>query len=142
MTVPSGHKTGRGHLSRLTVKLMETFGIHLDREGYKKFKVPGKQLYCAGKYVVETDCSQAAYFWGAAAINGAEINVAGIQSDSAQGDVRFVDLLQQMGCHVSRESNSIGVAGGRCMGSRLTWSICPTRCPHWPWSQHLLKAKP
>jgi 3-phosphoshikimate 1-carboxyvinyltransferase len=113
----------------LTVKLMETFGIHLDREGYKKFKVPGKQLYCAGKYVVETDCSQAAYFWGAAAINGAEINVAGIQSDSAQGDVRFVDLLQQMGCRVFKTSDGIGVAGGSLHGIEADLVDMPDQVP-------------
>jgi 3-phosphoshikimate 1-carboxyvinyltransferase len=96
----------------LTVALMETFGIRLDREGYRKFKVPGGQLYRAGKYVVEADCSQAAYFWSAAAISAAEIKVTGIKADSVQGDARFVELLQQMGCRVSRESDGIGVAGG------------------------------
>ena len=44
----------------LTVALMETFAIRLERQGYQKFKVPGGQLYRAGNYVVETDCSQAA----------------------------------------------------------------------------------
>jgi 3-phosphoshikimate 1-carboxyvinyltransferase len=79
----------------LTIELLKTFGIRFEREGYRKFKVPGEQVYRAGKYVVEADCSQAAYFWSAAAISGAKIKVAGINSDSAQGDVRFVDLLEQ-----------------------------------------------
>jgi len=96
----------------LTIELLKTFGIRFEREGYRKFKVPGSQLYRAGKYVVEADCSQAAYFWSAAAISGAQIKVTGISANSAQGDVRFVDLLQQMGCRVSRESDGIAVAGG------------------------------
>jgi 3-phosphoshikimate 1-carboxyvinyltransferase len=113
----------------LTVALMETFGIHLDREGYQKFKVPGKQFYRAGEYVVEVDCSQAAYFWGAAAISGAEIKVVGIRTDSAQGDVRFVDLLQQMGCRVSRESNSIGVSGGPLHAIEADLADMPDQVP-------------
>jgi 3-phosphoshikimate 1-carboxyvinyltransferase len=113
----------------LTVALMKTFGIRLDREGYQKFKVPGGQLYRAGEYVVETDCSQAAYFWGAAAISGAEIKVVGIRTDSAQGDVRFVDLLQQMGCRVSRESNSIGVAGGPLHAIEADLADMPDQVP-------------
>jgi 3-phosphoshikimate 1-carboxyvinyltransferase len=113
----------------LTVALMKTFGIRLDREGYQKFKVPGGQLYRAGEYVVETDCSQAAYFWGAAAISGAEIKVVGIRTDSAQGDLRFVDLLQQMGCHVSRESNSIGVAGGPLHAIEADLADMPDQVP-------------
>ena len=113
----------------LTVELMETFGIRIDREGYKKFSVPGQQPYRAGKYIVETDCSQAAYFWGAAAISGVEINVAGIQSESVQGDVGFVDLLQQMGCRVSKTSDSIGVAGGPLQGIEADLADMPDQVP-------------
>ncbi len=113
----------------LTVELMEAFGIQLVREGYKKFNVAGKQLYRAGNYVVETDCSQAAYFWSAAAISGAEINVAGLQSDSVQGDVRFVDLLQQMGCRVSKTSDGIGVAGGPLHAIEADMADMPDQVP-------------
>ena len=95
----------------LTIELLKTFGIHFEREGYRKFIVPGGQPYRSGNYWVEADCSQAAYFWGAAAINEAQIKVMGVNADSAQGDVRFVDRLQEMGCRISRESDGIGVAG-------------------------------
>jgi 3-phosphoshikimate 1-carboxyvinyltransferase len=113
----------------LTVELMETYGIRLDREGYQQFKVPGEQVYRADKYVVETDCSQAAYFWGAAAIGGVEIDVTGIRGDSAQGDVRFVDLLQQMGCRVSRNSDSIAVAGGPLHAIEADLADMPDQVP-------------
>jgi 3-phosphoshikimate 1-carboxyvinyltransferase len=113
----------------LTVALMETFGIRLDREGYRKFKVPGAQVYCAGNYLVEADCSQAAYFWSAAAISGAEIKVTGVNADSAQGDVHFVDLLQQMGCRVSKESDGIGVAGGPLRAIEADLADMPDQVP-------------
>jgi 3-phosphoshikimate 1-carboxyvinyltransferase len=96
----------------LTIELMKTFGISIKREGYLKFKVPGAQIYKAGEYMVEADCSQAGYFWGAAAITGAEIKVVGIDAKSPQGDVRFVDLLQSMGCQVCKEKDGIRVLGG------------------------------
>ena len=126
--VAGGPPVSRPYID-LTVELMETFGIQLDREGYLKFKVPGGQLYRAGNYVVETDCSQAAYFWGAAAISGAEIKVAGIKTNSAQGDLRFVDLLQQMGCRVARESDSIGVAGGPLCAIEADLADMPDQVP-------------
>ncbi|MGD8273385.1 MAG: 3-phosphoshikimate 1-carboxyvinyltransferase [Desulfobacterales bacterium] len=96
----------------MTVALMESLGITLDRKDYQEFNIPGGQSYRAGKYVVEADCSQAAYFWSAAAIRGTEIKVMGVSNDTTQGDVRFADLLQQMGCRVSKESDGITVAGG------------------------------
>ncbi|MEJ2478307.1 MAG: 3-phosphoshikimate 1-carboxyvinyltransferase, partial [Desulfobacterales bacterium] len=126
--VVGGQPVSRPYVD-LTVALMETFGIRLDRQGYQKFKVPGEQVYRAGKYVVEADCSQAAYFWGAAAISGVEIQVAGIRPDSAQGDLRFADLLQQMGCRVSRESNGIGVAGGRLHAIEADLADMPDQVP-------------
>ncbi|MEJ2730150.1 MAG: 3-phosphoshikimate 1-carboxyvinyltransferase [Deltaproteobacteria bacterium] len=126
--VAGGSPVSRPYVA-LTVALMESFGIRLDREGYQKFNVPGGQLYRAGRYVVEADCSQAAYFWGAAAISGAEITVMGVRADSAQGDVRFVELLQQMGCGVSRESNSIGVAGGPLHAIEADLADMPDQVP-------------
>lgn len=113
----------------LTVALMESFGIRLEREDYRKFKIPGRQLYRAGNYAVEADCSQAAYFWGAAAISGAEIKVTGIKADSTQGDVRFVDLLQQMGCRVARDSDGIGVVGGPLQAIEADLADMPDQVP-------------
>lgn len=95
----------------LTIELMKSFGLRIEREGYRRFSVPAGQIYRAGDYTVEADCSQAAYFWGAAAIGGADIKVMGVTTDSAQGDIRFVDLLRQMGCRISKEPDGIGVTG-------------------------------
>ncbi|MFC1857495.1 3-phosphoshikimate 1-carboxyvinyltransferase [Thermodesulfobacteriota bacterium] len=96
----------------MTVAVMEKLGVSVLREGYKKFTVRGSQTYRAGSYTVEPDCSQAGYFWAAAAITGNSVKVKGILSDSRQGDIRFVDLLQKMGCRISRESDGIKITGG------------------------------
>jgi 3-phosphoshikimate 1-carboxyvinyltransferase len=126
------HVTG-GPVSRpyveLTLELIKRFGIRFERESYRKFKVPGGQLYRAGNYWVEPDCSQAAYFWGAAAVTGAQIKVMGVSADSAQGDVRFVDLLEQMGCRISRESDGIGVAGGPLRAIEADMADMPDQVP-------------
>src|SRR5207248_2876457 len=42
--------------------------------------------------------------------------VAGLSTDSLQGDVRFVDLLEQMGCTVTRAADGITVHGGSLRG--------------------------
>jgi 3-phosphoshikimate 1-carboxyvinyltransferase len=113
----------------LTIDLMKTFGLHLEREGYRQFNVSGGQMYRAGEYAVEADCSQASYFWGAAAIGRADIKVMGVKADSAQGDVRFVDLLQQMGCRVSKTSEGIGVAGGPLCAIEADLADMPDQVP-------------
>ncbi len=96
----------------LTVDVMKRLGVVVEREGNEKFKVPGGQVYKAGDYLVETDCSNASYFFAAAAITGGTVKVGGISKDSRQGDLRLVDLLEEMGCRVIREDDGITVSGG------------------------------
>ena len=113
----------------LTIDLMKTFGLRLERDGYRRFNVPGRQIYRAGEYAVEADCSQAAYFWGAAAIGGADIKVLGVKADSAQGDIRFVDLLRSMGCRVSKTSDGIAVVGGSLSAIEADLADMPDQVP-------------
>ena len=55
-------------------------------------------------------------FFGAAAVTGGSITVAGLPEHSLQGDVRFVEILHQMGCRIERAGAEITVHGGRLHG--------------------------
>ena len=113
----------------MTVEVMKTFGATLTREGYRKFKVPGAQVYRTGEYWVEGDCSHATYFWSAAAITGTRIKVLGIKPGSPQGDVRFVDLLNKMGCRIFKEPDGISVLGGALSAIKADLSDMPDSVP-------------
>jgi len=95
----------------MTVDVMKEFGVEVHRDGYQHFKVSGGRTYRAGSYVVEPDCSQAGYFWAAAAISGAKIKVKGTTRKTRQGDVRFTELLEKMGCNILYETDGIAVSG-------------------------------
>ena len=95
----------------MTVEVMTRLGVKVMRGGYKNFRVNGKQTYQAGTYVVEPDCSQAGYFWAAAAITGASVKVKGITLNSRQGDVRFTQILKNMGCEIFEADDGIIVSG-------------------------------
>ncbi|MEJ2037961.1 MAG: 3-phosphoshikimate 1-carboxyvinyltransferase [Desulfosarcinaceae bacterium] len=95
----------------LTVDILHTFGIRLERDGYTRFKIPGGQVYQAGDYTVEADGSQAGYFWGAAAISGNLVKAEGVTSASRQGDVALARVLERMGCRVDDAPDGIAVAG-------------------------------
>ncbi|MBA2880628.1 3-phosphoshikimate 1-carboxyvinyltransferase [Desulfosalsimonas propionicica] len=96
----------------MTLDIMARFGIQFERQGFACFHVPGGQTYEAGTYTVEPDCSQAGYFWAAAAITGGRARVLGIDRQTRQGDIRFVDVLEKMGCSVFTDSRGITVTGG------------------------------
>jgi len=99
----------------MTVRMMQAFGVNvdaLDAGGYRI--VP--QHYQGREFAIEPDASAASYFFAAAAITGGEITVAGLSRASLQGDVRFVDVLEQMGCTVRWGDSSITVQGGPLRG--------------------------
>lgn len=95
----------------LTVDVMERFGVTVQRNGYERFYVPPGQVYRSGTCTVEPDASQAGYFWAAAAITGACITVKGLSRQSRQGDVRFTEVLERMGCRIVESSKGIEVCG-------------------------------
>jgi len=95
----------------MTIDVMNTFGVTVNRQGYEWFKVGGGQVYRAGAYAVEPDGSQAGYFWAAAAVCGTEVKVKGVTADSHQGDVNFAKLLASMGCDIVAEPDGITVSG-------------------------------
>lgn len=113
----------------MTVDIMARFGIHVIRDGYTYFEIPGKQHYQPGTYFVEPDASQASYFWAAAAITGQAIRVNGISGTSSQGDVKFADILSAMGCRVIHDAEGITVAGNQLFAIDVDMGDMPDIVP-------------
>jgi 3-phosphoshikimate 1-carboxyvinyltransferase len=113
----------------MTIAVMEGFGTTVHRYGYERFVVTGGQAYRAGNHAVEPDCSQAGYFWAAAAISGAGVSVAGTSKASLQGDVRFTECLAAMGCRVAEQGDGIKVTGGLLTGVTLDMADMPDMVP-------------
>ncbi|RJP95164.1 MAG: 3-phosphoshikimate 1-carboxyvinyltransferase [Desulfobacteraceae bacterium] len=113
----------------MTVDIMSQFGVPVVRDGYDYFEIAGDRHYQSGHYTVEPDASQAGYFWAAAAITGARIKVAGITGNSSQGDVRFAEVLGQMGCNVTHEPDGISVTGGNLSGIEVDMADMPDIVP-------------
>ena len=113
----------------MTVDVLGRFGIRTERDGYTRFHIPGGQIYRAGEYTVEPDASQASYFWAAAAVTGARVKVSGISHASMQGDVRFTDVLQKMGCRIEHDQTGISVIGQDLSGIDVDMADMPDLVP-------------
>lgn len=98
----------------MTVAMMRQFGAQVNQEG-PSFHIPGQQGYKREQFSIEADASAASYFFGAAAITGGSVAVP-LTTKSLQGDVRFVDVLEKMGCQVARTDTEITVHGGQLRG--------------------------
>jgi 3-phosphoshikimate 1-carboxyvinyltransferase len=90
----------------ITLEMMRRFGVVVarknDRTGFivaegQRYIFSEKEIY------VEGDASSASYFLAAGAIGGG-LRVLGVGKDSVQGDVRFIEALEQMGASVEEGS--------------------------------------
>ncbi len=95
----------------ITISIMDAFGAQVNHRDYRHFHITGRQQYQARSYHIEPDASSASYFFAAAALSGGCVTVKHISTDSAQGDVQFVRVLEQMGCEVAESDVGITVRG-------------------------------
>lgn len=100
----------------MTVAMMGQFGVEVESDGRSYFHVPTRPWYDTHSWKIEPDASAASYFFGAAAITRGEVTIAGLGSSSLQGDLRFVDVLEEIGCRVARRHDGYTVAGGPLRG--------------------------
>lgn len=94
----------------MTLKLMRDFGVSVERDGYTSFTIQ-PQIYKARDYLIEGDAMAAGYFWAAAAITGGRVKVMNVGSSSVQGDKRLANVLEEMGCKVTRTDKTCEVVG-------------------------------
>ena len=95
----------------LTLDVMAHFGVEVLVSEGRLFYIKAFQAYQPREYVIEGDLSSATYFMAAAAIVGQTIKISNINPGSLQGDVRFLELLETMGCKVSRSGGGVEVTG-------------------------------
>lgn len=111
----------------ITLDVMAAFGIAVQKTDDGYF-VKGGQKYKCRSYTVESDWSQAAFFFTAGALNG-RITLTGLRLDSLQGDKAILPLMQQMGAHITVENNTITVEKSTLHGIRIDASQIPDLVP-------------
>jgi 3-phosphoshikimate 1-carboxyvinyltransferase len=96
----------------MTCAMMGEFGVLVKRMHYARFYVPIPQRYKAREYIVEPDLSTASYFFAAAAVTAGEITIQAIdRENSKQADVKFLTVLEKMGCSVNSTESGLTVKG-------------------------------
>ncbi len=99
----------------MTLAMMKRWGAEVEVKE-RSFHIRATREYRLCEYAIEPDASAASYFWAAAAVTGGNVTVSGLTTNSLQGDVRFVDALEQMGCRIVRGDTGITVQGGPLHG--------------------------
>ena len=114
----------------MTLDTMSAFGIAIETPTEQTFWVAPNQHYRPRTYKIEPDATAATYFFAAAAMTGGRVEVEGLTVASTQSDVRFVEVLERMGCAVDRALNSISVRGPRYLhGIDVDLNALPDSAP-------------
>ena len=96
----------------MTLALMERFGVEVEREDWRAFRVPdGARYRSPGTVDVEGDASSASYFLAAGLLGGGPLRVEGVGRGALQGDVRFTEVIEAMGGRVVLGEGWIEVSG-------------------------------
>ena len=99
-----------GSYIRITRKMLADAGVEVKYDG-RNYCIDPKAVYQKKHYQIEPDVSAACYFYAAAAITGGRALVKHVHKDNSQGDMKFLDVLTQMGCTVTEKTDGIEVTG-------------------------------
>jgi 3-phosphoshikimate 1-carboxyvinyltransferase len=96
---------------KMTVSLMADFGVEVIQTEENRFEIAAGQRYQARNYIVEPDASNASYFFAAAAVTGGRVRVNYLTKKSCQGDILWLEVLEEMGCQIYEGDNYTEVMG-------------------------------
>lgn len=112
---------------QMTIEMMHQFGVKVLQPDANTFVIPAGQQYKSLDYSIEPDVSSACYFYAMAAILGISVIVKGVHKDSLQGDIHFLDILNEMGCTSQDTAMGIRLTGplnGKLKGIQTDLSAC------------------
>ena len=91
----------------LTVEVLEQAGITvMNKEPYKRYVVPGMQLYQSGNYVVPGDYPSTAALLAAVAIARGKISITNLQTGDENGEA-ILEVFSEMGMKISNNGNTL-----------------------------------
>lgn len=108
--VLTGKRDAKAYV-KISMKMMEEFGVSMRQKSENEYEILPLGHYTAREYQIEPDVSAACYFYAMAAINGGVARAAHVHFDSSQGDVKFLRVLEKMGCTVTDEPDGICLRG-------------------------------
>jgi len=145
MTIRLQGEHGMSYI-RITTRMMEQFGVHAAPQYYcmgngdnhdcrgcvnstrpMGYLIAAGQRYRALDYAIEPDVSAACYFYALGALLNVPVRVLGVNRESMQGDVAFLDILTRMGCALRQDTDGLLLlppARGKLTGVTADMSAC------------------
>lgn len=94
----------------MTKALMQEFGVEIDIISDQEIKINAsnkyQDKYQGQKFFIEPDMSTASYFFAIPALLGGRIYIKNTARKCLQGDAKFLEVLEKMGCEVFEEERN------------------------------------
>jgi 3-phosphoshikimate 1-carboxyvinyltransferase len=107
----------KGHIPSLpyidmTIEVMKAFGVEVISQTPNRYSVKSGQRYEGKIYRIEGDISSASYFFLAAALCKGRVQVQNLTPRTVQGDIKFIQIMERLGCTVVKGDHWVEVRGG------------------------------
>lgn len=95
----------------MTIEMMNQFGVKVNKDDkmVNKYTVGKETKYRGLDYDIEPDLSAACYFYAMSPLLQVESKVKGVHTKCLQGDIKFLSVLEDMGCSLREESEGMVV---------------------------------
>ncbi len=113
----------------MTLWWLDKMGIQYFNDGYKLFRIKGRQKYHPFSLTIPGDFSSATFFMVQAAISGGEFVLQNLDLSDPQGDKLVLSYLDQMGARVEVKEDGIHISGGKLKGIEIDMNSTPDALP-------------
>ncbi len=121
---PKGKEVAKSYID-ITLKMINKFGGRASFEDGEYIVLNSE--YTAQEYIIEPDVSSACYFYAMAALTGGSVIVKNVHLSSMQGDIKFLNILKQLGCEIIETTQGVQVNGkskGKYNGIEVDMNDC------------------
>jgi 3-phosphoshikimate 1-carboxyvinyltransferase len=108
----------------MTINSLQRFGVTIQHQNFKNFKILGNQKIHGIHYEIEGDWSSASY-WLVAAALGLAVSVKNLSENSLQADKAILEAFKLANCQYQFTSDGLKVMGN----NRTTFQFDATHCP-------------
>jgi len=120
--------SSKGYID-VTLEVLKSFGVGIEREGYKWFSVRGPPRGLSEGYWIPGDWSSVAPILVLAAVTGGRVRVTGVRYPDPQPDSAIIRVLEMAGVKAIISSGWVEVEGGNIDGFNVNVDDSPDLAP-------------
>ena len=91
----------------MTLRMMAQFGVAIEKTISGSYRRRLENGYLAKDYIVEPDVSAACYFYALSPLLKVAVQVKNVHMDCLQGDIKFLKVLDRMGCQITEQEDGV-----------------------------------